>query len=214
MKELSIEEKAKRYDKALKVAKGLYADGAPDSLHLERMFPVLKESEDDKIRKEIVRFIQMEVEDEIVGNKWLAWLERQKPTTDIQNLTWEDIEKIGEIINIVQYENPNGIGAKCLYTDVLERFLDGKQTKQKAVEWSEEDEEMLYCILNVINGGLTSIPTGKYTNWLKSLKEKLHHQWKPSEEQIQALEYQVHSTYKGSWQYRASKELLEHLKKL
>ena len=50
--------------------------------------------------------------------------------------------------------------------------------------------------------------------WLKSLKDKLHPRWKPSEEQIQALEYQVNSTYKGSWQYKASKELLEQLKKL
>lgn len=40
------------------------------------IFPELADSEDEKVRKEIVRFIQMEVEDEIVGNKWLAWLEK------------------------------------------------------------------------------------------------------------------------------------------
>lgn len=78
MKELSIEQKAKAYDEALK---GLHKyDGAnimfSQSLK-EEMFPELKESEDDKTRAEIVRFIQMEVEDEIVGNKWLAWLEKQ-----------------------------------------------------------------------------------------------------------------------------------------
>ena len=44
---------------------------------VEYIFPELKESEDERIRKEIVRFIQMEVEDEIVGNKWLAWLGKQ-----------------------------------------------------------------------------------------------------------------------------------------
>lgn len=79
MKELSIEQKAKAYDEALKVLHKY--DGAnimfSQSLK-EEMFPELKESEDEKTRAEIVRFIQMEVENEIVGNKWLAWLEKQK----------------------------------------------------------------------------------------------------------------------------------------
>lgn len=78
MKELSIEQKAKAYDEALKVLHKY--DGAnimfSQSLK-EEMFPELKESEDEKTRAEIVRFIQMEVKDEIVGNKWLAWLEKQ-----------------------------------------------------------------------------------------------------------------------------------------
>ena len=89
MKELSIEEKAKAYDEAIKRARQfsehpLQEDS--DSI-VEYIFPELKESEDEKVRKEIVRFIQMEVEDEIVGNKWLAWLEKQsnhQPTGKIQ----------------------------------------------------------------------------------------------------------------------------------
>lgn len=79
MKELSIEQKAKAYDEALKVLHKY--DGAnimfSQSLK-EEMFPELKESEDEKTRAEIIRFIQMEVENEIVVNKWLAWLEKQK----------------------------------------------------------------------------------------------------------------------------------------
>lgn len=97
-----------------------------------------KESEDDRIRKEIIGYLKSKYESpnaiKCDYEKWIAWLEKQKPTTDIQNLTWEDIEKIGEFINTVQNENPNGIGAECLYTDVLERFLDGKQTKQKPAD--------------------------------------------------------------------------------
>ena len=83
MKELTIEQKAKAYDEALKVLHKY--DGAnimfSQSLK-EEMFPELKESEDDKTRSEIIRFIQMEVEDEIVGNKWLAWLEKQSETDE------------------------------------------------------------------------------------------------------------------------------------
>ena len=79
MKELSIEQKAKAYDEALKVLHKY--DGAnimfSQSLK-EEMFPELKESEDEKTRAEIIRFIQMEVENKIVVNKWLAWLEKKK----------------------------------------------------------------------------------------------------------------------------------------
>ena len=83
MKELSIEEKAKRYDEALKIAKGLYAKDAPDSLHLERMFPELKVNEDDRIRKELISWIiskipQCSFQEHI--NKlrvFVAWLEKQ-----------------------------------------------------------------------------------------------------------------------------------------
>lgn len=62
----------------LKEAQRLYETANADQRYvLERLFPELKESEDERTRQEIVRFIRMEVEDEIVGNKWLAWLEKQ-----------------------------------------------------------------------------------------------------------------------------------------
>lgn len=134
------------YDNTMK----LYAKGT-----MEYLFPELKESEGEKIRKWLIGYFNQYIIDgmpQVFGNGLnvkdvLAWLEKQgeqKPTTDIQNLTWEDIEKIGEIINIVQYENPNGIGAKCLYTDVLERFLDEKQTKQKVI--NDTDEEIVEAV--------------------------------------------------------------------
>ena len=62
----------------LQEAKRLYETANADQRYvLESLFPELKESEDERTRKEIVQFIRMEVEDEIVGNKWLAWLDKQ-----------------------------------------------------------------------------------------------------------------------------------------
>ena len=62
----------------LKEAQRLYETANADQRYvLESLFPELKESEDERTRQEIVRFIRMEVEDEIVGNKWLAWREKQ-----------------------------------------------------------------------------------------------------------------------------------------
>lgn len=80
MKELSIEEKAKAYDKVIERAKKLHDETGFDyvKITLETILPELAESEDERIRKEIALFIKMEVEDETVGNKWLAWLEKHK----------------------------------------------------------------------------------------------------------------------------------------
>ena len=74
----------------LEEAKRLYETANADQRYiLERLFPELKESEDERTRKEIVRFIRMEVEDEIVGNKWLAWLEKQgKSATEAIKLNY------------------------------------------------------------------------------------------------------------------------------
>lgn len=55
MKELTIEEKAKAYDEALKVLHKYDSANIMFTQDLkEEMFPELKESEDERIRKEIV----------------------------------------------------------------------------------------------------------------------------------------------------------------
>ena len=82
MKELTIEEKAKAYDKALELAESYYDD--PNCFKhmegcLEHIFPELKESEDERIRKQIKAFIKSRGS-QITQSKtdsWLAWLEKQ-----------------------------------------------------------------------------------------------------------------------------------------
>lgn len=225
-----------KYKEALRIAEEILRErckeGTYGSFHrkdLEDIFPELKESEDERIRKELIDTIHHAAGNsgvhisEFLENKYIAWLEKQKPTTDIQNLTWEDIEKIGDFINMVQYENPNGIGAKCLYTDVLERFLDGKHTKQKPVEWSEEDEEMLSLIFTCIGdyygrGLITKKQETAIKDWLKSLRPQNH--WKPSDEQMKALKEAIdYSAAHGSphWNdfiFNVLRTLYNDLKKL
>lgn len=75
---MDYKEKAKAYDSIIEKANKMHSENCEAcKACIEELIPELAESEDEKIRKEIVRFIQMEVEDEIVGNKWLAWLKKQ-----------------------------------------------------------------------------------------------------------------------------------------
>ena len=110
MKGLTIEQKAKAYDEALKVLHKYDGANIMFTQDLkEEMFPELKEEyEDEKTRKEIVQFIQMEVEDEIVGNKWLAWLEKQGEQKPVE---WSEYDehKIKNIIYFLKSANKHYI---------------------------------------------------------------------------------------------------------
>lgn len=83
MKELSIEEKAKAYDEAIEKLRSLHDDYDTVSTlidikeELENIFPELKESEDERIRKALVRFHKSTIDiDGIKGDDILAWLEK------------------------------------------------------------------------------------------------------------------------------------------
>jgi hypothetical protein len=81
MKELSIEEKAKAYDEAIERAKQLSKELTVDDI-VEEIFPALKESEDEKIRKQIKQFIRsrgMSLAQSKVDS-WIAWIEKQGET--------------------------------------------------------------------------------------------------------------------------------------
>lgn len=79
------QEKDKRYDDALERAKKLYRQGTiTESLCF--VFPELKESEDERIRKAIIEYFNLQDDNTtysfIPKKDILAWLERQKPVDE------------------------------------------------------------------------------------------------------------------------------------
>lgn len=77
MKELSIEDKAKRYDEVLKSATVAHKD---EDRHLnatlERIFPELKESKDERISKRIIHALHGDVLEMSEIKEAVAWLEK------------------------------------------------------------------------------------------------------------------------------------------
>ena len=87
MKEISIEEKAKRYDEAIKVAQRFYNNSvAITKKGLEDIFPELKESEGEKIRKSLIDMLK---NDEKHYLKEIAWLERQGEQKTVDEIAKE-----------------------------------------------------------------------------------------------------------------------------
>ena len=127
MKELSIEERAKRYDEAVEKAKEYFNSPRTcfDIEQLCNVFPELKESEDDVIRKAIIGYLKhLRGKHELFPDDWIAWLEKQgeqKSATDFSDLrTWK------YIVDAVLTEE-NGIG----------NYLDRPDTEEIAKKLQE-----------------------------------------------------------------------------
>lgn len=156
MKQLSIEEKAKAYDEAIK--RGLdYIKHTPATEMVTRqdifeaIFPEFKESEGEKIRKAIIehfRWNTKQILNEFSNKKALAWLEKQGKPVEInpsefdlqlnrllvqfESLTKEELEStLSFYLNVVKngwpYENEEKQGEqKSKKVSLWKHWKDGK----------------------------------------------------------------------------------------
>ena len=165
MKELSIEQKAKHYDKAIERANSLLSSNQLGNAWIYKLLPELKKSEDERIRKDIIVLIK----------DWWDRVNKDNISTKEQMLAW--LEK-------------------------------------QSAKWSEEDLRHKSWILECLADGERKVP--QYAEdfraaykWLESLRSQPH--WKPSEEQMEALE---NSTALTEEQGEALYSLVQDLKKL
>jgi len=93
----------KKYKEALERAKESLKDGGISSNtidYLENIFPELKVLEDERIRKELIKYLKEGVEGYIPAGdrsdyqRWLAWVEKQSE----QKWSEEDESKVKEIV--------------------------------------------------------------------------------------------------------------------
>ena len=154
MEKLSIEEKAKAYDEALERAKILYNDKneigyANAESVLEEVFPLLKESEDERIRKELIehcrntRCVTEEGAERIA--KWISWLEKQEGCEYIKKDWLEHIKQ----------------------SWYKEGFIDGKYTPK---ELTINDVATLNELIDLLENGTAKLQHDLtlYANWLKT----------------------------------------------
>lgn len=127
--ELSVEEKAKRYDEAIERAK--YYQKENGSAVISAIFPELKESKDERIRKELIDAVQSLWDNDALPvplttkkrDEWLAWLEKQKEQEP--SPTWsEEDEKLYKL----SVEN---------LTELMHRFGEEYGKVGDCIEWLE-----------------------------------------------------------------------------
>ena len=181
MKELSIEEKAKRYDEAIEIAKGYYTSDCHTNLRIamENLFSELKESEGERIRKELIEFVKSRGG---FKQEYIAWLEKQGkeiiPLKEIILNVWE-LGNVWKGLTKGSISTEHGTQLDYIlkhwnegehYTEWLE-----KQGEQKS-KWTEEDDYNVHCCIAKAESDIADGYSGRNNeiiNWLKSLKQRM-----------------------------------------
>jgi hypothetical protein len=166
-----------------------------------KYFPELKESEDERISKEIISWLkstQYVPNDQVETlNSWIIWLKKQGKQKPKQEWGEGDMAMIQDAIHwINEFQKSN----RCKDENDMQnsvtcenwlKSLKDRISSQPPQKWGEEDEENRINAIKYLEifdaqaiHGDVAIPC---INWLKSLKFKPNH-WKPSEYDISLLE--------------------------
>ena len=157
-------------DNAFERARAAYGTGAYDDATLEFLFPQLKESRDEQIRKAIIKSLDMPFpEDNLPGTdvaykEAVAWLEKQKELFESgKGLYYYDGEKTTYCGYPATEENP--------YDFAMSQ--QEKQKEQKPAEWSEEDEHYFQNLIMAVD---STFGDGNTKNWLQNRLKSLRTQ--------------------------------------
>ena len=175
---MTQEEKARAYNKVReKIAIRFGSNVA------EEIFSEFEESEDEKIRKDILQFIRNWLEgynpkyttDKKECNAMIAWLEKQGEQKSIQTPHWMINFLDGYRRNIgcaLSYDECKEVDGKIL--SIIEWLKGNHNIEQNPVEWNEEDDRMLQTLVLGIGNYtyFSGIQSEDAVNWLKSLKQK------------------------------------------
>ena len=139
MKELSINEKAKAYDKAIERAKKIYGNGI-----IERIFPELKEGDDERIKKNCIHFLELQKQHHAATfeiEECIAWLEKQgKQLADKNKPRFE----VGDWVVFITSESVYQVEKKENYEYTLRHILGGSMclpfsNEELIREWTIQD---------------------------------------------------------------------------
>ena len=188
---------------AMKILKDFYNKSALFSVRtaLDTIIPELKESEDERTRKEILNVFKQLYEDTTICGrnydytKWIAWLEKQGE----QKPAWseEDEDAIGMAIialeDMYDEDSPDITygGHNLPFNKAAERLklLKDRVVPQPKQEWSEEDEEYINDLIGVFDGQQYQAHSDEeVVNWLKSIRLQCNKEWgKRDEEMLKSI---------------------------
>ena len=187
-------EKAKRYDEAIEIARKI-ANGepinVPDGTPIPvAIFPELAESDDKKIKREIIEYIKTGT----YHKDWIVWLEKQaKKVEPIESFNSEFEKQISRLI-------ASAINKEYEYTEAFIKWTSNailnyakheiEQDEQKSA-WSKEDTDMIETLVAIFEvnypndfykvnpigtTNMQAIHSSEIIKWLNSLKERVQSQ--------------------------------------
>jgi hypothetical protein len=198
---------------------------------LEILIPELKESEDERIRKDLITFI-CQFAPKHLKVKYVAYLEKQKEqkpescdcSRDEESYT-NGIHHVlmnPEAYGLIKQQPAEQLGGTFTSYDMAKTFTEGqnyviahpeKFGLYKPAEWSEEEKMHLY---NAIEAVKYVYDTSEGTNGFKCVEflKSLRAYWKPSEEQMKWLKDVIETVPMTCRQQVPLESLYADLKKL
>lgn len=170
---------------------------------LDVNLPELAESEDEKIRKEIIEYIKSGEQRKCYNKRWIAYLEKQKEQKPIEKQDYSGLTDFERAI----HRGFLCAGVENVPVEIIKETAQDCLAQMKPAEWSEEDKNKLYRVMETLIADKT-IAQRKYPrckalhkaydeliDWLKSLKNRENFlksninstSWKPSKEQMKAV---------------------------
>ena len=149
MNELTIEQKAQRYDEAYKVAENIhrFSSNIAEIKRMEDIFHELKEeNEDEKIRKALINFLKSPfVNENITDEKvtpWITWLEKQgeqKPVIEMKSAEERALKAYPKMSRISEHHGVIPADNKSHYlgdanAEKREGFIEGYHQAEKDLE--------------------------------------------------------------------------------
>ncbi len=168
-----------KYENAIKIAKQNPNAFVKDVV--DKIFPELKESEDERIRGRLINLVKMS--NEVGGfalHKWeademIAWLEKQGE----QKPEWSEEDETGWTNTMIMIKEC----ASNHYTkDSIKLVVDWLTSLKDRVvpqpQWSDEDEEIHRKCICAMRASACGFPeeekfVEQVDNWLKSLKDRI-----------------------------------------
>lgn len=210
----------KKYNEALERAKGIL-NVNPSRTELgnimESIFPELRESEDERMRKKTINCLTMHNKGCVDAkdiDECIAWLEKQKGDKD--ELVYRLNGLMQDYIKEGKDDDEKEHRLKCyqLFWDALEDANFFEQKEQNPA-WSEEDKRAIdracVALRAYSNGDLPEFLPSEllgYADRLQSLRPQPH--WKPSKEQMNAL-LSARFLYRDGLENSATASALESL---
>ena len=168
---------------------------------IERFFDECIEAHDAKIYGVDKQVITVDCY-ELTARHFAQWQKEQKPMHNLEisagdvapaeeDGTFNEDEFLENELSAFLQNYDKEYDDDAVVSDVAKHFYElAKKVKQKPAEWSEEDEKFAYFVNQFLEYHEKSDPTAKsckdwFNDRLKSLRPKSH--WKPSEEQMKAL---------------------------
>lgn len=223
-------------EKQIRLAEQLIATGIDGELKkaIENQFPELKIREDERIREQLLQYFKERRSSGDADESWyglsydsiISYLERQKVETISPKFNIGDTIRFGKTEYTIKevldnyYIDASGRNLDMNYTDhkfeLANQIPTGEdESSVDTTEWSEEDEQYLLVCKNALNkyqrsdNWDASIISNWLENRLKSFRPQPH--WKPSEEQMKALEQAMDRNDKLGYLLRELHDKLKNL---